>query len=523
MASAVQSIVLFAVMATIAVAAHDVDAIMTERPEGVSEAVWSEEYSTDMLQEASDSAETLEQKTLRGKQAVAAAHVNEDKASLALSDDAQSLEHLKGQMSLEVVHAKLELKRQPTKRSAAAHRAASLAKQVMSQTRTVQKDHTNERLAKLKVHEAEQLLAANQYMAGDKAKEAAVSSHMDRAANALKKLEAKAKAHPKKAEKEVKEVTEGKDPFKGSSSDDTDPISRELGHERDKYRSIEHSSAKAVEGDKHDVAESETTIQDLSDKLAKEKEHLRKGNLALKKHMQQHALTEHLYLKYSSKETHYKKMHALKAQITRQEDQLRLQQMKIRDSKEMLSKSLSKEQTLAAFKVRHERTTAQHASSVGYSTRRPTVGKAAVGKEAIAATPAVNAAVDAVSANLGHMHIAKQLEPQIAKLKASGLKGEHLKMAIDQLVASTVKSKVSHAFQSDPTVSNAVRKAAAQVRARRSQGTASNAVLAAKDQVTELDDAGRALHAAESKLDSDQEEEEEEMVQDLEQVWGSED
>jgi len=523
MAPSARTIVLFSVMATIAIAAPDVDAVMTERPEGVSEAVWSEEGSTnDQLLQAEDSDTGA---TLRRKQAVAAAHVDEDKASLALSSDAQALEHLKGQMSLEVVHAKQELVQSPDQHSPAAHRAASIAKKVMSQTQTVQKDQTKERLAKLKVHEADQLLAASVYSQQQQAndKKQAISSHLERAAGNLAKELYRTKGQKKTKKKQFKKKTfsKGKALSKvagevsraldSPTSRDKDPISRELGDERDKYRQIEHQSAQAVENDKHDVAESETTIQDLADKLAKAKAHLRKGNFALKKHLRQHELTEHLYLKYSAKESHYKKMHALKAQISRQEDQLRLQQMKIRDSKEMLTKSLSKEQALTTFKARREHATHRRAVRVGYSNPQ---------KRLMHATPAVNAAVSAVSANLGHQHIAKELEPQIANLKASGLTGEHLKLAIDHLVAKTVKSKVSTAFKNDPTVSNAVRKAARQVQARRSKGTASEAVFAAKHQVMELDDAGRQLHAAESKLDEDRDEEEE-MVQDLEQVWGS--
>lgn len=508
-----RAVAALAIMAIVAIAAPDVDAVMAELPEGVPEAAWSEEGSPQLnLFQTEVSPESL-----RRKEAVADAHVREDQASLSLSSDAQALEHLKGQMSLEVIHAKEELAANPSQPSASAHRAAKIAKKVLQQTSQVKKDQSKEKLAKLKVAEAERLLQEEEKTAVSVAQEKAgikslKSSHLHKAAGKLKgalgKLTAEAdKTYKKGAKNNVKVPDKSKLPTHVQDpATDKDPVSRELGLERDKYRISEHETAKAVEKDKHDVAMFETIIQDLSDKLTKAKSHLMTSRHALHEHMQAHSTSEHLFQKYTDKESHYKTMHALKAKIARQEDNLRLQQMKIRDSKEMLTKSLNKEQDLVSLAAKKQHRFAKPAAGLPSSPKAPL------------ATPAVSAAVDAVSANLGHQNIAQELAPKIEALKAKGLKGAALKSAIDSLVAKTVKAKVGAAFQQDPTVASAVRKAARQVQAKRAHATTDLTLASAKKHVSTLHQANQKLQAAENKLNNGLDEEE--MIQQLEEEWG---
>lgn len=509
-----RAVAALAIMAIVAIAAPDVDAVMAELPEGIPEAAWSEEGSPQLNLFQTE----VSPASLRKKEALADAHVKEDQASLSLSSDAQSLEHLKGQMSLEVIHAKEELAANPSQPSASAHRAAKIAKRVLQQTSQVKKDQSKEKLAKLQVAQAERLLQEEEKTAVSVAQEKAgikslKSSHLHKAAGKLKgalgKLTAEAdKTYKKGAKNNVKMPDKHELPKDVQDpSTDKDPVSRELGLERDKYRISEHNTAKEVEKDKHDVAMYETVIQDLSDKLTKAKSHLMTSQHALHQHMQAHSTSEQLFQKYTTKESHYKTMHALKAKIARQEDNLRLQQMKIRDSKEMLTKSLNKEQDLVSLAAKKQRRFAKPAVAL-----HPNSPKAPL------ATPAVSAAVDAVSANLGHQNIAQELAPKIEALKAKGLKGAALKSAIDSLVAQTVKAKVGAAFQQDPSVASAVRKAAQQVQAKRARATTDLTLSSAKKHVSTLHQAGQKLQAAESKLNNGLDEEE--MIQQLEEEWG---
>jgi len=492
-----------AIMAAVAIAAPDVDAVMAERPERVQEAAWSEEGSAqmDFIQAQPDPRAALEK-----REALADAHVKEDQASLLLSTDAQALEHLKGEMSLEVVHAKEELARHPRQPSTHAHKAAIIAKKVLLKTTKVQKDQSHEKLAKLKVHEAERLLQDDKKtaakLASDKKNYKSLKTHLHGAAAHLKGMS-------KKLSK-MDHTLHAPAPPRA----DNDPISRELGLERDKYRANEHATAEEVEHDKHDVASYETLIQSLTDKLTKAKESYRQSTWNLRKHMRSHAVNEHLFQKYNKKEKGYKKMHALKAGIARQEDNLRLQQMKIRDSKEMLTKSLNKEQSLVGEHARESHAVARKGSRLGFQAAHGHAGQAPV-------SPAVSAAVDAVSSNLGHQDIAKELAPQIEKLKASGLQGAALKTAIDGLVAKTVKSKVSAAFHHDPHVAQAVRHAAATVQSHRAQHESSLTLAAANKQVDELHRAGQQLASAEHQLDHGlgEDVEEDELIQQLEEQW----
>jgi hypothetical protein len=502
MTSCGHAIAALAIMAAVVMAAPDVDAVMYERPEGVQEAAWSEEGSpqNEMFQAEEDPSVSLQR-----KEALADAHVKEDQASLLLSTDAQALEHLKGQMSLEVVRAKGEIAAHPRSPSAHAHRAAAIAKQVLKKTSKVQKDQSKERLAKIAVGEAQKLLQSDQQsaatLATDKKKKKNYENHLARAAAKLKGFK---KKDSSKADKMP------------PTSDDKDPISRELGLERDKYRSSEHTTALAVEKDKHDVAGFETLIQSLTDKLNKAKSSLSLSTAQLRKHMRSHAVNEHLFQKYSKKETHYKKMHALKAKIARQEDNLRLQQMKIRDSKEMLTKSLNNERVLASVGAKRTHRVQRRAARLGVHRQG---ARAAKSTAAPFTSPAVSAAVDAVSSNLNHQNIAKELAPQIEKLKASGLKGARLKNAIDGLVAKTVKTKVSAAFKQDPHVASAVRNAAQQVQSRRAKKETDLTLASAKKHVDVLHTAGQQLAHAEHQLDHGLDEEE--MIQQLEEEWGN--
>lgn len=498
MTSCGRAFAVLAIMAAVAIAAPDVDAVMAERPERVQEAAWSEEGSAqmDFIQAQQDPRANLER-----KEALADAHVKEDQASLLLSTDAQALEHLKGEMSLEVVHAKEEIAQHPRQPSKHAHLAAIIAKKVLLKTTKVQKDQSQEKLAKLKVHEAERLLQDDKNtaakLASDKKNYKSPKTHLHSGA-----------AHLKKLSGELNKL--GKKEDTPSASDDKDPISRELGLERDKYRANEHATAEEVEHDKHDVATFETLIQTLTDKLTKAKQSYRQSTWKLRKHMQSHAVNEHLFQKYNKKEKHYKKMHALKAKIARQEDNLRLQQMKIRDSKEMLTKSLNKEQSLVGEHARESHRVAQKGSRLGFHPTQGHAGQAPV-------SPAVSAAVDAVSSNLGHQDIAKELAPQIEKLKASGLKGAALKTAIDGLVAKTVKSKVSAAFHQDPHVAQAVRHAAQTIQSHRAQHESSLTLAAANKQVDELHRTSQQLASAEHQLDHGLQESE--LIQQLEEQW----
>merc|ERR1719399_2770113 len=122
-----------------------------------------------------------------------------------------------------------------------------------------------------------------------------------------------------------------------------------------------------------------------------------------------------MYKKVRQKESHHKKMKALAKKIQKQEDQLKVQKMKIAASKETLNKSMEKKETLeedhqdSMAKIQHQAT--KKAKAVGAPPTSDT--KAAVQHlqkqvhNLENGTPAVNAAVDAVSANLSQQDIEK--------------------------------------------------------------------------------------------------------------------
>lgn len=531
--------VLVAVLVATAITALDTSDVVEELPEGIvsragdylarSESLWSEGAAdamsdllihrdgkqlisaarshadsaappTMLLQEDSfeeaDDDEDLEFIALESKsgmekqQALAEAKIDEDQASLKLSGDAQKLEHLKGKMSIQVVKAKSDLKQAPGVSSTHAKTAAKLAQQVLTQSKLVQKDQSNEKIAKINIQKASDLIKLDKVAAAKKmaTKKAAAADHA-----AMKKAAA---AH-----------SGGND----TPSAGGDTVSKELITEMKKWKGLLDSEGKAADDNKDKVATLKTSVQTFTEKLAKANADLLKTKEELQRHAAKHHQASKMYKKVRQKESHHKKMKALEKKIQAQEDQLKVQKMKIAASKETLGKSMERKETLeedhqdSMAKIQQQGTKKAKAAGVA-PTSETTDTKTAVRHlqkqvhNLENGTPAVNAAVDAVSANLSQQDIEKQLEPEIEKLQMQ-LSGADLKRAVDELVANTVATKVKTAFVQDPKVRKAVHSAVQQVKVHHAKQESSKTNQEADLTMKRIEEASKDLEDAGSRFD----------------------
>lgn len=443
----------------------------------------------DSFEEADD--DDLEFTALESKsgvekqQALAEAKIDEDQASLKLSGDAQKLEHLKGQMSIQVVKAKSDLKQAPGAGSPHAKVAAQLAQLVLVQSKLVQKDQSSEKLAKINIKKTSDLIK------------------LDKAAAVKKKA---TKAAAAKDHAAMKEAAGGGDDAPSAGGD---TVSKELLTEMKKWKGLTDTEGKAADDDKDQVATLKTSVQTYTEKLAKANADLLKTKEELQNHAAKHHQASKMYKRVRQKESHHKKMKALAKKIQKQEDELKVQKMKIAASKETLSKSMEKKESLeenhqdSMAKIQQQGT--KKAKAVGAPPANSDT-KAAVQHLQKQVhnlendTPAVNAAVDAVSANLSQQDIEKELEPQIQKLQMQ-LSGADLKRAVDELVANTVATRVKTAFTQDPNVQKAVHSAVQQVKVHHAKQESKKTHQEAEFTMKQVDEASKDLEDAGSRFD----------------------
>jgi len=507
-----------ALMTVTTITALDTSDVVEELPEGIlsragdallsSESAWSEgasESVSDMLiqgmeDEVDEYGEDIDFLALQSKsgieqqQALAELKIVEDKAALQMSGHAQDLEQLKGQMSVEVIKAKADLKQNPRKGSPHAKLAANIAKQVLAKSKVLQSDKTKEKMSKLNVKKASDLMAL------DKENAKAVA----------KTKKAAQKQHDKmKAGEKMGAGDDAKIPAKGSDS-----VSNELITEMKKWKGLSNEEGKAADDNKNTIATLETSVQSFTEKLAKAKTDLLKSQAELKRHAAKHHNADRMYKVIKQKESHHKKSKALAAKIQKQEDQLRVQKMKIASSKEQLNKSMQKKEVLDDTHTSAISKIHPQAQKKAKTTGAP--GKVNMNPDAKASlqhikkevsnlqqgTPAVNAAVDAVSANLQQQDIEKQLAPKIAKLQTQ-LSGADLKQAVDQLVAATVATKVKTAFTQDPKVAKAVHAAVGQVRVHHARQESTRTQLQAENTLRQVDEASKNLEQAGSQFEAE--------------------
>lgn len=427
------------------------------------------------LLQADTSEEALMQ-SLQGKpklekqEALADAHVKEDRASLALSEDAQALQKLKGQMTLEVVNAKTLLARKSKKGSAAARRAAALAKRVMRKTRTVKADQAKENAAKKSVKQVASLISEDE-SASDQ--ESANDTDQDSANDEVMTA--------KKAE-----ATTPKD----------DPISLQLLTDASKYHAMQVSTASKVEAGKKKVASLETQVQTLKDSLNKARLDFRSERKKLGYHLKEHESARKMYIKISTKEKKHKLTRKLADTIRRQEASLRAQQLQIENSKEMLEKSMSQKALLSEDNQNDQTQEVATPTPRQPLSRRPK-------------TTSIDSAVTAVKKDLRSKDIEKELRPEVEKLQKKGLRGKKLHRAIDGLVSQTVSKKV-HTAMDKPAVKSAVKKAVGQAKAKIKNSKAKTAFSVspslaqreARDSIYKVNDADEALKDATSQLNA---------------------
>merc|ERR1719224_127320 len=117
-----------------------------------------------------------------------------------------------------------------------------------------------------------------------------------------------------------------------------DTVSAELKTEMKKWKGLSDSEGKAADDDKDKVATLKTSVQSYTEKLAKANADLLKTKEELQSHAAKHHAASKMYKKVRQKESHHKKMKALAKKIQKQEDQLKVQKMKIAASKETLNK-----------------------------------------------------------------------------------------------------------------------------------------------------------------------------------------
>jgi len=397
-------------------------------------------------------------------EALADARVKEDRADMLLSADAQDLQHIKGQMTLQVLRAKQLLAKKSKKGATSAKLAAALATKLLAKTHVVKADQAKEKTRKLTLRKVEALVS-----------ESGASEDVD--ANDME-------------DSDVEDTNKDDETRMPPSSED--PISVQLLKEANKYKKLQVESSGAVKAEQDQVASLQTTVQTLMDKLVKAKSDLFSTSKLLKQNLGKNDITRKMYQRVTSKEHHHKKTVALERQIRAQEIALQAQKLRMENSKEQLHKSLNQKAEL------RESPHAKH------TLKKVTKSKKGTG---VSSAPALSAAVDAVSSKLRSKDIEAQLRPQVAELKKT-LKGAKLKAAIDKLVSETVSKKVNSAMSNDPEVSNAVRTAVGKARANNPNKAKTKAFTpsAAQEEsqltLSKVNDADEALSDISSRLDA---------------------
>lgn len=248
-----------------------------------------------------------------------------------------------------------------------------------------------------------------------------------------------------------------------------DVISQQLNKEADKYKAVTDQEAQEVKHAKSKIASLQTTVQTLIEKLTKAKSDFASTTIALVRHKAKRTLTKKMYKKIVAKELHHKKTTAIEATIRKQQESLRLQNLKIANVKEQLQKSNLKKKQLQGDRAE----AVADAAGQAYTSKGQGMADSNSAVQVMsdpegggtAPSPEMAAAVEAVSQNLNKQDLETELMPQVEALKAR-LTGHALAQAIDKLVSNTVASKVDSAFSDDPNVSSSVEKAVQRIRTK---------------------------------------------------------